>query len=99
MQFVYNKVDIPGLSWLAVVEKDNEEVTVFHGNYVECKPNWFAAGVWDGEFGLGDFDKCHFSCCSGGKIADYQNAAGGGYYLLLHSMSPNNFFHIITETD
>lgn len=71
MGFNYTiKDSLPPLSWLAIINKDNEIVTVFAGHSVEVKDDFFVSGVWDGEFEKGDFDNCNFSCCTGAKFKD-----------------------------
>jgi hypothetical protein len=46
--------EIPKLSWLAVA-CDNNELLVYHGSAVECKPEWMVEGVWGGDFSEGNF--------------------------------------------
>ncbi len=69
MKFNYiEKINIPPLAWCACVRRDCDTVDVLHGKSVECKDDFFVAGVWDGVFMDGDFDSTHFSCCTGGSV-------------------------------
>lgn len=95
MRFVYRQCNIPSLSWLAAMNKNTDEVVVYHGDMVECRDEWFVSGVWDGGFNQGDFDKSHFACCSGAKLSQGKVFdASGGYFLLLHSMFQSSCFRI-----
>lgn len=78
MHFIYKQCRIPSLSWLAVIEKGNDDIIVYHRDKVEVSDKWFVSGIWDGDFQEGDFEKCHFACCSGMKISDTQTVVGGG---------------------
>lgn len=69
MRLVYRaNSELPPLVWLARMRKGSEEVVVTCGDAVECKPQFFVAGVWDGEFQEGRFDKASFACCTGGIL-------------------------------
>lgn len=61
--------DLPRLAWIARVSPSNK-VTVYHGRNVELHDNWFVEGVWDGEFGLGDFHKSFFFFGTGMRVSD-----------------------------
>ena len=70
MRFNYIEKDkLPPLAWLVRIKKNNKLIEVFHGKMVECKHNFFVAGVWNGDFNKGDFVNASFSCCTGGIIS------------------------------
>jgi hypothetical protein len=48
---------LPKLAWLASLELDGGDLSVFHGSGVECRSDWMVEGVWDGEFARGDFHR------------------------------------------
>ncbi len=49
--------DLPKLAWLALLDFAAHKLTVFHGTAVEYRDNWIVEGVWDGDFGCGDFHR------------------------------------------
>ena len=50
--------DLPKLSWICICQKISGNIYVYHGSCVEVKKDMFCiAGIWDGEFAEGDFDK------------------------------------------
>lgn len=56
MKFEYNKINsLPPLSWLAIVKKQSEIITVVSGNMVECHDQFFVSGAWNGNFLEADF--------------------------------------------
>lgn len=59
---------VPALAWLLKVGLKTDDVTVKHGTAVECHDDFFAAGVWAGEFGKGEIDTAPYACCSGGCL-------------------------------
>ncbi len=68
MKFKYvEKSKLPPLAWCAFLNK-SDDVMVLHGPSVECKEDFFVAGVWDGDFEEGGFDLAHFACCTGGSV-------------------------------
>ncbi|UCC99426.1 MAG: hypothetical protein JSW66_05990, partial [Phycisphaerales bacterium] len=61
--------DLPRLAWIARVNPSND-VRVYHGINVERHDQWLVEGVWDGEFGLGDFHRSSFFFGSGMRVSD-----------------------------
>lgn len=60
MRFEYHEIcSLPKLSWLAVMEEENSIIKVHHGAMVECRPDSFVAGIWDGDFQTTDFCESH----------------------------------------
>ena len=57
----------PVLSWLARCRRGGGAVTVFHGPWVETRPDWFCEAVWDGDFEDGGFDRTDFVFGSGAR--------------------------------
>lgn len=69
MHFVYyERKEIPVLSWCAVLEKKKEEVSIYHGSWVETQDSFFVEGIWDTLFSEGQFDQSYLLMGSGGKI-------------------------------
>lgn len=58
---------IPALAWLMQVPLLGS-IIIKHGSMVECKPDFFVSGVWDGDFETGDFITSDFSCCTGASF-------------------------------
>lgn len=58
----------PKLGWFAEVSKHNFHVKVKHGCYVEINEDFLVEGVWDGEFGRGNFNSSNHFFGSGLKI-------------------------------
>ncbi len=70
-QIHYEMINIfPKLAWLAVVDKKQSFITVYHGRYVECRENWFIEGIWDGPFDVGDFHETDLVFGTGMKVLD-----------------------------
>ena len=58
MHFVYyERKEIPVLSWCAVLEKKKEEVSIYHGSWVETQDSFFVEGIWDTLFSEGNLIK------------------------------------------
>lgn len=52
---------LPRLAWLAVMNRDTDDVLVYHGSALECRDHWMVEGTWDGDFALGGFHESdHF---------------------------------------
>lgn len=68
MKFIYKKCDIPGLSWLAKLTTNYENIIVYVGKDVECDESRFVSGIWDGDFVNSDIISAQFACCSGGTL-------------------------------
>lgn len=66
MKIIYKICDIPGLSWLAELTINHEDIIVYVGKDVECNEQRFVSGVWDGDFDNSDIISAEFACCSGG---------------------------------
>lgn len=58
----------PSLGWLACCRRDDEIVSIFHGNRVETVDDWFCEAVWAGPYKDGDFDRTDIVSGSGGRI-------------------------------
>jgi hypothetical protein len=58
----------PPLAWLATCTPGVQAVDVEHGPRVECRPEWFAEAVWDGDFESGAFDRTDIVAGTGGRI-------------------------------
>lgn len=57
MQFKYHQIsEWPVLSWAIVMEKNNKDVNVYHGNWVETNEGFFTDGAWDGPFNTESID-------------------------------------------
>jgi hypothetical protein len=71
MEISYQPIaDLPKLAWLASLEFAPPKLTVFHGSAVECRDNWMVEGVWDGDFGRGDFHRSENFFGSGIRVED-----------------------------
>ena len=69
--FKYIKHDkLAKLAWSMRIEKDNADVVVHVGDYVETYPDWFVSGVWDGDFIDADFEGAKFLCATAVKKID-----------------------------
>lgn len=55
------------LGWCMIINKNEPEIIVHVGNYVETNDEWFVAGVWDGSFELADFENADFLCATAVK--------------------------------
>ena len=64
------KASLPKLSWLAVISKDSEQITVICGKKVECRNDFFVAGVWSGDFEKAGFDSSEMFFGTGAKLTD-----------------------------
>jgi len=58
----------PRLAWLAECSTNDENIRVYHGDWVEVREHWFCEGVWAGDFLAGDFDNTDIVAGSGGRI-------------------------------
>lgn len=58
---------LPKLAWIAIMQKNQPEVSVIHGEWVETRQDFFFEGAWDSEFSAGDFVKSAVLKGSGGK--------------------------------
>lgn len=54
--YIKNK-NLPKLAWLCEIKKSDKNATVYCGSRVECRDDFFVAGVWDGEFLKSGFDE------------------------------------------
>lgn len=66
------RTDIPSLAWLMSVKSGDAEVKVTHGSDVECRENFFVAGVWAGTFAEGRMDASPYSLCTGARMVEPQ---------------------------
>lgn len=60
----------PPLAWDATCRSGSPNIVVRHGPGVETHPEWFGEAVWDGEFGLGNFDQTDLVFGSGARLRD-----------------------------
>lgn len=68
MNFVYKEYpELAKLGWCMTIKKNSTDVTVCVGDYVETYPDWFVAGVWDGDFLKADFENTDFLCATAVK--------------------------------
>ncbi len=67
--FVYvERKELPRLAWCARVPKGGGAVVVEHGAGVECRPQFFVEGAWNGTFGSGNFGDTEILLGSGGRV-------------------------------
>jgi hypothetical protein len=59
---------LPRLAWAASMEQGNPVIHVWHGPWVETRPEGFVEGAWDGEFSEFDFDQSDCLAGSGGRL-------------------------------
>jgi hypothetical protein len=64
----YHQIDIPVLSWAAILERKSEVVKILHGAWLETSEGSFVEGVWDGDFTKGEFENATALMGFGGKI-------------------------------
>ena len=74
-KYIVNK-QLPPLAWLSVFTKNSNEIKVYCGSAVETFDDYFVAGVWDGLLDKGDFDNCHYPCCTGLKMNEKDGLGG-----------------------
>ncbi len=56
MQFHYQEIStLPPLAWCARIDRRSEVVSLFHGNWVETRPDGFIEGAWDDAFAAFNF--------------------------------------------
>ena len=60
--------DWPKLSWVAIVEKGSDAITILHGSNVETNFSWCAEAVWAGSFEEGDFDRTDLVVGTGVRV-------------------------------
>ncbi len=60
----------PPLAWLAVANRNDDQVAVLHGPMVEANHEWFCEAVWAGEYAEGDFDRTDILAGTGGRLRD-----------------------------
>lgn len=60
--------NLPRLGWIASVDTEKRLISVIHGEYVECTEDWMVEGIWDGEFGDGNFHESEVFFGSGMRI-------------------------------
>ena len=69
MQFRYHAVStLPRLAWCARVDAGGDVVSVFHGSWVETRPESFIEGAWNGPFDAQDFVTATTLCGTGGRM-------------------------------
>lgn len=64
------KSTLPKLGWCMVINKNNQNISVYSGEYVETFSDWFVSGVWDDDFSSANFENAHFLCGTAVKIKD-----------------------------
>ena len=69
MHFEYQRIDsLPKLAWCARFSEGSRRVMVWHGPWVETRPDRFFEGTWDGSFSEGQFDDAVSFAGSGGAV-------------------------------
>ena len=65
--------NLPKLAWYAVIDRRANVVEVECGRFVEvdpsANPQWVMAGMWDGDYGKGDFHEAEHVFGSGLRVA------------------------------
>jgi hypothetical protein len=70
VQLSFHRVpELPRLSWAARVVRDDPVVQVWHGPWVETRPDAFVEGAWDSPFDAGGFDRSAVLAGSGGRLS------------------------------
>lgn len=70
-RLVYRKSDwLPRLAWCAQIKKNESEVIVHHGPWVETNESAFFEGAWSGDFEDFGFIDSVACCGSGGKLTN-----------------------------
>jgi hypothetical protein len=64
------KPDLPKLSWVAEVNLISGIATLWHGPFVEVRPDFFIEGVWNGAFQNGDFGETDCVFGTGGIVGE-----------------------------
>lgn len=59
---------MPPLAWCARVDANSGIVAVFHGSWVETRPQSFVEGAWNGSFESQDFVAATILCGTGGTL-------------------------------
>lgn len=71
MKFKITRLEqLPKLSWLIKINKNETEVELICGSWVEKSKNFFVEGAWDDEFDNPTFDKSVVFMGSGGIVSD-----------------------------
>lgn len=60
----------PSLAWVAELHIGSTDVSLFCGDKVECRDEWFCEAVWDGDFSEGNFHSTDVIFGSGGRVDD-----------------------------
>ncbi|HET7588158.1 MAG TPA: hypothetical protein VFL45_08770 [Gammaproteobacteria bacterium] len=61
---------LPKLAWCARIARNNDEILVEHGDWVETHGNFFIEGAWDGPFSRGAIDEARILLGSGGQVRE-----------------------------
>jgi hypothetical protein len=61
---------LPRLAWAAQLQKNQNDVRVLHGPWVETRKCCFFEGAWDGPFDACRFDLARTFMGSGGRVSD-----------------------------
>lgn len=78
MRIAYKTCEqLPPLAWCSKFGANDDVMSVWVGNNVECKDDGFVSGVWDGKFEEFDFVDTHFRCCVGCKLLNNNELRGG----------------------
>jgi hypothetical protein len=80
--------DLPRMAWGARLRKDEPEIRVLHGPWVELREECFFEGAWDGPFTFGRFDEAWTMAGSGARLAEGGVVFAGPSHLCerLHSV-------------
>ena len=70
MKICTHQIDtLPRLSWCLRISRNNDEVDVWHGPWVETRGNFFCEGAWSGDYEYEEIEKTTLMG-SGGRIHD-----------------------------
>lgn len=64
------KPELPPLAWAIIKQNDKPAVKIIHGSAVECRDNFFVAGVWESDFDSGKIDEAYSMQGSGVVFSD-----------------------------
>jgi len=65
---IIKKDYLPKLSWLTEINKNNNNINLYCGPWVEADKNFFVEGAWDGDFNDINFDSSVVFMGSGGIV-------------------------------
>jgi hypothetical protein len=69
MFFEYHRIQtLPRLAWCAELKRGSSTVQVYHGPWVETRPDCFVEGAWAGDFAAGELDRSHTLIGTGARL-------------------------------